>query len=219
MGDAMKTSLTIPAGKVKLQGELFIPAGAKGVVLFAHGSGSSRLSPRNRHIAEYFNGIQLATLLFDLLTDIEYAEDRFSTRLHFDIPMLATRLGAATEWVSALPETHGLPLGYFGASTGAAAAMVSAAEHPQTVRAIVSRGGRPDLADGALPLVKAPTLLIVGEYDFDAIDLNSKAISRMNTDKELQIISGATHLFYEDGKLDEVACLASKWFSRYLGNQ
>lgn len=214
----MRTSLTIPAGKVKLQGELVVPEGAKGIVLFSHGSGSSRLSPRNRHIAELFNRMQLATLLFDLLTEIEYAEDRFSTRLHFDINMLAIRLGAVTEWVAELPETRSLPLGYFGASTGAAAAIISATEHPKTVRAIVSRGGRPDLAEKALPHVKAPTLLIVGEYDFDIIELNSNAILRINTDKELQIVSGATHLFYEEGKLEEVGNLASKWFVRHLGN-
>lgn len=214
----MKASLTIQAGKVKLQGELVIPAEAKGIVLFAHGNGSSRLSPRNRNIAEYFNGLQLATLLFDLLTEIEYAEDRFSTRLHFNIPMLATRLGAVTEWVSALPETHDLPLGYFGASTGAAAALISAAEHPDTVRAIVSRGGRPDLASDMLPLVKAPTLLIVGENDFEVIELNNKALLRLNAVKELQLVPGATHLFQEKGKLEEVANLASKWFSRHLGN-
>jgi pimeloyl-ACP methyl ester carboxylesterase len=214
----MNATLTVPAGKVKLQGELIIPDGAKGIVLFAHGSGSSRLSPRNRHIAEIFNGVQLATLLFDLLTDLEYAEDRFSTRLHFDIKMLAERLGAVTEWIATQQGTRSLPLGYFGASTGSAAAMISAAEYPQTVKAVVSRGGRPDLARDSLPLVKTPTLLIVGEYDFDVIDLNSDALQHINADKDLQIVSGATHLFYEKGKLEEVANFATKWFAKYLKN-
>ena len=208
--------VAINAGKVVLEGSLTIPQGAKGIVVFAHGSGSSRHSPRNRYVAERLQQMGLATLLFDLLAPGEEEVDRWSRHLRFDIPLLAERLVEATKWLMTYPDTSGLDAGYFGASTGSAAALVAAAELPQTVRAVVSRGGRPDLAKAYLRSVSAPTLLIVGGNDRPVIELNREAFSDLKTDKQLAIIPGATHLFEEPGALGEVASLASQWFEQYL---
>jgi pimeloyl-ACP methyl ester carboxylesterase len=186
------------------------------VVLFAHGSGSSRHSRRNRHVAALLNEAKLATLLLDLLTVEEEAVDMRTAHLRFDIGLLAGRLIVATDWLTREPDTQRLPVGYFGASTGAAAALVAAAERPDVVDAVVSRGGRPDLAGPALPLVRAPTLLIVGGDDVTVLELNRQALAQLRAEKELVIIPGATHLFEEPGALDEVARLARDWFERYL---
>ena len=206
----------IPAGDVTLSGDLVAPPDARGIVLFAHGSGSSRLSPRNRHVAAILRQGGLATLLMDLLTRDEEAVDARTAHLRFDIGFLAGRLVAATEWLQAQAATRALPLGYFGASTGAAAALVAAAERPQAVRAIVSRGGRPDLAGPALARVKAPTLLIVGGDDSPVIQMNREALAQLTAEAKLEIVPGATHLFEEPGTLDEVARLARAWFQRWL---
>ena len=206
----------VPAGEVSLDGDLSLPDGARGIVLFAHGSGSSRLSPRNRHVARLLNEAGLATLLVDLLTPEEEAFDARTTRLRFDIDLLAERLVEVTDWLGDRAETRGLRRGYFGASTGAAAALVAAAARPQVVHALVSRGGRPDLAGPALPLVRAPTLLIVGGEDVAVIELNRRALAQLRTEADLAIVPGATHLFEEPGALDEVARLARQWFERHL---
>jgi len=206
----------VPAGEVSLDGDLDLPDGARGIVLFAHGSGSSRLSPRNRHVARLLNEAGLATLLVDLLTPEEEAFDARTTRLRFDIDLLAERLVEVTDWLGDRAETRGLRRGYFGASTGAAAALVAAAARPQVVHALVSRGGRPDLAGPALPLVRAPTLLIVGGEDVAVIELNRRALAQLRTEADLAIVPGATHLFEEPGALDEVARLARQWFERHL---
>jgi putative phosphoribosyl transferase len=206
----------VAAGPVTLDGNLSLPDGARGIVLFAHGSGSSRLSPRNRYVARVLNEARLATLLLDLLTAQEEAIDLSTARLRFDIPLLAERLAGATDWLTRQPETQQLPIGYFGASTGAAAALVAAAQRPDVVRAVVSRGGRPDLAGPALERVRAPTLLIVGENDAPVIELNREALDRLRCDKGLVIVPGATHLFEEPGALDEVTRLARGWFERRL---
>ncbi len=206
----------IPAGDVTLSGDLVAPPDARGIVLFAHGSGSSRLSPRNRHVAAILRQGGLATLLMDLLTRDEEAVDARTAHLRFDIGFLAARLAAATEWLQKKPETRALPLGYFGASTGAAAALVAAAERPEAVRAIVSRGGRPDLAGSALARVQAPTLLIVGGDDYPVIQMNREALAQLTVEATLEIVPGATHLFEEPGTLDEVARLARVWFERWL---
>ncbi|MBI4496954.1 MAG: dienelactone hydrolase family protein [Chloroflexi bacterium] len=207
----------IPAGRVTLDGDLGVPERAQGIVLFAHGSGSSRFSPRNRFVAQELRKAGLATLLLDLLTPEEETIDLRTAHLRFDIEFLAERLIAATEWVVQHPDTRGLPIGYFGASTGAAAALVAAARRPDVVRAVVSRGGRPDLAGAALPYVQAPTLLIVGGADVPVIALNREAMRQLRADKELIIIPGAGHLFEEPGALEEVARAATGWFQRYLG--
>ncbi len=206
----------IPAGEATLSGDLVAPADARGLVLFAHGSGSSRLSSRNRHVAAILRKGALATLLMDLLTRDEETVDARTAHLRFDIGLLAGRLGAATEWVRKKAETRALPLGYFGASTGAAAALVAAAERPEAVRAIVSRGGRPDLAGSALARVQAPTLLIVGGADYPVIQMNREALAQLTAEAKLEIVPGATHLFEEAGTLDEVARLARAWFERWL---
>jgi putative phosphoribosyl transferase len=206
----------VPAGEVSLDGDLGLPDGARGIVLFAHGSGSSRLSPRNRHVARLLNEAGLATLLVDLLTPEEEAFDARTARLRFDIDLLAERLVEVTDWLGDRAETRGLRRGYFGASTGAAAALVAAAARPQVVHALVSRGGRPDLAGPALPLVRAPTLLIVGGEDVAVIELNRRALAQLRTEADLAIVPGATHLFEEPGALDEVARLARQWFERHL---
>jgi dienelactone hydrolase len=185
-------------------------------VLFAHGSGSSRLSPRNRHVAQLLNEAALATLLVDLLTPDEDAIDARTARLRFDIGLLAERLVAATDWLTGHPATRDLRVGYFGASTGAAAAFIAAAERPAGIRAVVSRGGRPDLAMDHLPLVSAPSLLIVGELDREVIAMNQAALAQLRGEKELVIVPGASHLFEEPGALDEVARLAAAWFRRHL---
>ena len=198
-----------PAG---LEGTLALPDGASAVVLFAHGSGSSRLSPRNARVAEALRQQGLGTLLFDLLTEGE-AEDRERV---FDIPLLAERLLLATRWLGERRETRGLSVGYFGASTGAAAALVAAAQGECEIGAIVSRGGRPDLAGSALSQVRAPTLLIVGGRDLTVLELNREALAELRCPKQLAIVPGATHLFEERGALEEVMALASRWFTDYL---
>jgi putative phosphoribosyl transferase len=209
-------SVQVPAGAVTLEGNLAVPEGARGVVLFAHGSGSSRHSPRNRHVAGVLYEAGLATLLMDLLTADEEAIDLQTRRLRFDIGLLAERLAGATDWLAQNPATRDLTIGYFGASTGAAGALVAAAQRPDAVGAIVSRGGRPDLAGAALARVQAPTLLIVGGNDVAVIGMNEEALAQLRVEKELQIVPGATHLFEEPGALDEVARLARAWFERYL---
>ena len=209
----------VPAGAVTLQGNLDVPAGAHGVVLFAHGSGSSRHSPRNRYVAGVLREAGLATLLMDLLTADEEAIDLQTQRLRFDIGLLADRLVGATDWLAQNPHSRDLKIGYFGASTGAAAALVAAAERPAAVGAIVSRGGRPDLAGAALPRVRAPTLLIVGGNDVPVIGMNQEAMAQLHVENKLEIVPGATHLFEEPGALEEVARLAREWFERYLSGQ
>lgn len=204
---------------VRLEGTLGLPPGAQGVVLFAHGSGSSRHSGRNRYVASVLRNAGIGTLLFDLLTREEEAVDEYNAQLRFDIGLLANRLSGATDWLLAQPECRGLAIGYFGASTGGGAALVAAAQRPDLVRAVVSRGGRPDLAGNALPRVKAPTLLIVGGDDVPVIGMNEDAKRQMSTHVELEIVPGATHLFEEAGTLEQVAKLAAGWFSRYLSKQ
>jgi dienelactone hydrolase len=206
----------IPAGQVALEGNLRIPEAARGVVVFAHGSGSSRFSPRNRFVASVLEQAGLATLLMDLLTPDEEAVDELTRHHRFDIGLLAERLIAASDWVRKQPDTEHLAIGYFGASTGGGAALVAAAERPDLVKAIVSRGGRPDLAGPALPLVQAPTLLIVGGRDEVVIELNRQAFNQLRCEKRLEVVPGATHLFEEPGTLEQVARLARDWFVRYL---
>src|ERR1700682_3646198 len=201
---------------IMLEGNLTLPEGAAGLVLFAHGSGSSRHSPRNRHVAAILNQSKLATLLVDLLTPEEEAIDVRTAHLRFDIVLLAERLIGATDWLMEYQDTRNLRIGYFGASTGAAAALVAAAERRYAVRAVVSRGGRPDLAGPALTRVRAPTLLIVGGNDFQVIELNRAAFEQLRCEKRFVIVPGATHLFEEPGALDQVAALARDWFQRYL---
>jgi putative phosphoribosyl transferase len=207
----------VPAGqRVALEGDLALPEGAIGVVLFAHGSGSSRHSPRNRQVAGTLQRSRLGTLLIDLLTPEEAEAERYTRHLRFDIDLLADRVIGAARWLSRYPPTQHLSIGGFGASTGAAAALVAAAREPGLVRAVVSRGGRPDLAGEELSLVRAPTLLIVGGDDHAVIEMNREAFRRLRTVKELQIIPGATHLFEEPGALERVAQLAAEWFVRHL---
>ena len=206
----------VPAGPVTLEGNLAVPPQARAVVLFAHGSGSSRHSPRNRFVARVLNEAGLATLLIDLLTADEEEVDAATGHLRFDIPMLARRLAAITDWLVSHPQTRSMRLGYFGASTGAAAALIAAAERPQTVGAIVSRGGRPDLAAEVLPRVRAPTLLIVGGQDLVVLELNREALRELRAEAQLVVVPGATHLFPEPGALEEVARLSAEWFARYL---
>jgi putative phosphoribosyl transferase len=220
----MKTALALPetptqvvAGSVTLQGDLVVPENAPGVVLFAHGSGSGRRSPRNRFVAERLQQAGLATLLIDLLTEQEDALDQFTAQLRFDIDLLADRLVGATDWLTQDPRTAHLPIGYFGASTGAGAALVAATQRSERIAALVSRGGRPDLAGDALLKVTVPSLFLVGSDDTIVIDLNRQALQRLTAhDKRLVIIPGASHLFEEPGQLDEVARLAGDWFTHYL---
>ena len=200
---------------VALNGDLALPAFARGLVIFAHGSGSSRHSPRNRAVAELLQHGRLGTLLLDLLTEREERADASTAEFRFDMPLLAHRLVGAIDWMQVHPQTAPLPIGLFGASTGAAAALMAAAQRPAMVRAVVSRGGRPDLAEMALEEVAAPTLLIVGGRDDVVIELNRQALARLKAPKELQIVPGATHLFEEPGALDQVSTLARKWFERY----
>ena len=199
-----------------LSGELDVPQNATGIVLFAHGSGSSRHSPRNRYVAEVIRKAGVGTLLFDLLTRREEEIDNYTREFRFDINLLAQRLVAATNWLAEEPETSDLRPGYFGASTGGGGALVAAAEMGEKVEAVVSRGGRPDLAASALRHVKAPTLLIVGGLDGPVIRMNEDAFAQLRCEKELKIIPGATHLFEEPGKLEEVARLAATWFMKHL---
>jgi dienelactone hydrolase len=210
-------TVRISLGRSTLDGDLRVPAGAQGVVLFAHGSGSSRHSPRNRYVAGVLNDGGLATLLMDLLTPEEEAADARSGHLRFDIRLLADRLCAASGWLAQEPTTRDLRLGYFGSSTGGGAALVAAADRPEAVGAVVSRGGRPDLAGPALARVKAPTLLIVGGNDVPVIAMNREALAQLSAEKQLEIIPGATHLFEEPGTLEEVARMARDWFIRHLG--
>ncbi len=209
-------AVEIGAGSVALEADLVVPPSATGLVLFAHGSGSSRHSPRNQYVAQALQQQGLATLLLDLLTVEEEAADLRTREFRFDIPLLAERLVGATDWAVAEPRTAGLALGYFGASTGAAAALLAAAERPNLVRAVVSRGGRPDLAGSALSRVQAPTLLIVGGYDTPVIALNRKALSQLPGEKDMMIVPRATHLFEEPGALETVARLAGEWFLQHL---
>ncbi len=206
----------IGAGEARLGGSLTVPAGATGVVVFAHGSGSSRFSPRNRQVAAALQAAGWATLLFDLLTEDEAAVDAHTGEHRFDIPLLGHRLVAATDWLRGLEGMAAPPVGYFGASTGAAAALIAAAARTDTVGAVVSRGGRPDLAGDALPQVAAPTLLIVGGNDEPVIGMNQAAMARMQAVTDLKIVPGATHLFEEPGALEQVITLAAEWFGRYL---
>jgi pimeloyl-ACP methyl ester carboxylesterase len=199
-----------------LAGDLTLPVEPAGVVLFAHGSGSSRLSARNQFVARRLNDEHLATLLIDLLTPGEEKVDDYTRELRFDIGLLADRLASCTAWLAAEAQTAALPLGLFGASTGAAAALICAARQPERVRAVVSRGGRPDLAGAALDDVRAPTLLIVGSRDEIVVDLNRRAQKQMTPDTTLVVVPGATHLFEEPGALEEVARLATDWFARRL---
>ena len=203
---------------ITLEGNLNIPEYPRGVVLFAHGSGSSRHSPRNQFVAQVLHKAGFATLLIDLLTAVEEEQDWQTGHLRFNIDLLSQRVEGATNWLTVNPATANLKIGYFGASTGAAAALVAAAEHPLTVGAVVSRGGRPDLAGSALTAVQAPTLLIVGSKDTQVIELNRMALSLLKGEKQLEIIPGATHLFEEPGALEQVAQLASQWFRRYLAS-
>jgi pimeloyl-ACP methyl ester carboxylesterase len=217
MGQDVEQAVRVAAGRATLEGNLNIPAEARGVVLFAHGSGSSRHSSRNRFVARALREAGLATLLLDLLTAEEESVDVYTGHLRFDIGLLADRLTGATRWLTRQAATAELPVGYFGASTGGGAALVAAAARPEMVEAVVSRGGRPDLAGEALPRVQAPTLLIVGGHDFPVIDLNRQAFRRLGAaEKELVIVPGATHLFEEAGALEEVARLAADWFTRHL---
>lgn len=209
--------VSIPAGEVVLQGDLGMPRSPRGVVLFAHGSGSSRHSPRNRYVAEVLNEHSLGTLLVDLLTAEEEREDEITRELRFDIDLLTRRLVAITDWLAGQPQFQAHGIGLFGASTGAAAALMTAAERPEVVKAVVSRGGRPDLAGGVASLVQAPTLLIVGGRDTEVLQMNRDAMESMKCKVELKIVPGATHLFEEPGTLPQVAKLAADWFTAHLG--
>ena len=216
--DAGNTSVHIIVGNVTLDGELKLPMNAPGVVLFAHGSGSSRNSPRNQYVAGVIRETGMGTLLFDLLTRDEEQQDAESGALRFDIALLAKRLVGATRWLEKQPETRGLKIGYFGASTGGGAALVAAAELGDRVAAVVSRGGRPDLAGDALPDVKSPTLLVVGGYDEMVIGLNDEAYAKLCCERDFRIVPGATHLFEEPGKLEQVAQISAAWFRQHLGS-
>jgi putative phosphoribosyl transferase len=210
------TLVRVPAGGQALEGNLAVPGNARGIVVFAHGSGSSRYSPRNRAVAALLREGGLATLLVDLLTSEEGTVDEETARLRFDIDLLAERLVDATDWIGKVEETRGLGVGYFGASTGGGAALVAAARRPNVVRSVVSRGGRPDLAGAALARVRAPTLLIVGGNDRVVLELNREAFDRLRCEKDMAVVPGATHLFEEPGALEEVARLARDWFLRHL---
>jgi len=210
------TTVSIPVGQQTIEGDLILPENAKAVVLFAHGSGSSRYSPRNKYVAQILNRAGLATVLIDLLTPEEERVDIRTAEHRFNIDLLGQRLVAATDWSRSDSRLSSLPVGYFGASTGAAAALMAAAKRREYVNAIVSRGGRPDLAQGCLDKVTAPTLLIVGEFDRDVIELNRTAARAMRSPVEIKIVSGATHLFEEEGALEEVAALAREWFEDHL---
>ena len=199
-----------------LNGDLSLPANAAGLIVFAHGSGSSRHSSRNRMVADALQRARLATLILDLLTESEERVDMITAEFRFDIPLLARRVVSAVDWARAAQPTSALPIGLFGASTGAAAALIAAAERPEDVRAVVSRGGRPDLAEAALDRVLAPTLLIVGGRDEVVVQLNREAYARLRSEKHLDLVPGATHLFDEPGALDEVSRVAREWFVRYL---
>ncbi len=215
--ECLERPVQVMAGTVVLDGDLALPDSTRGLVVFAHGSGSSRLSPRNRAVAEFLRHAGFGTLLFDLLTAEEERLERYTGHLRFDIDLLARRLVGATSWLDQMRNLRDVPLAYFGASTGAAAALTAAAELPQRVGAVVSRGGRPDLAGRALPRVQAPTLLIVGGRDLPVIEMNRQALEQLGSaDKQLIIVPRATHLFEEPGTLDEVARLAADWLLRHM---
>ncbi|MFN3651174.1 MAG: dienelactone hydrolase family protein [Armatimonadota bacterium] len=218
-GLAINREVQIPVEDQLLEGSLIVPPGARGLVLFAHGSGSSRHSPRNRFVAQELQRRGLGTLLMDLLTREEETVDLRTRALRFDIGLLASRLGEAAAWLRSQRQTAALQVGCFGASTGGGAALVAAAQHPGLIHAVVSRGGRPDLAGEFLPRVQAPTLLIVGGHDSPVIRLNEEALAQLTCDKEMVIVPGATHLFEEPGTLEEVARLAGEWFVRHLGSE
>ncbi len=211
-----KIDLKIPVGEVVIEGTLTLPPAVKGVVLFAHGSGSSRFSTRNQYVAKEFNKAAIGTLLFDLLTQEEEETDIVTAEYRFNIPLLADRLIGATEWLRNDPKTKRLAFGYFGASTGAAAALIAAAKLPNEISAVISRGGRPDLAGKYLSNVVTPTLLIVGGLDIEVIELNRQAMNQMKSEKKIVIIPDATHLFEEQGTLEEVAKVSIDWFLKYL---
>jgi putative phosphoribosyl transferase len=215
--DELERQVTLPASGVALEGTLAVPSDARGVVLFAHGSGSSRFSPRNRFVARVLRDAGLATLLVDLLSPGEEQVDLVTRRLRFDIGLLADRLVDGLDWLRQGPATRALRAGLFGASTGGGAALVAAARRPEAVGAVVSRGGRPDLAGEALPQVRAATLLIVGGYDDVVIELNREAMRHLRAEAHLEIVPGASHLFEEPGTLEQVAALARDWFLRHLG--
>lgn len=212
-----KHQVNVPAGDATIIGDLVVPQDAHGIVLFAHGSGSGRFSPRNVHVASVLNHAGLATLLIDLLTEEEEQIDMETGQLRFDIEFLSQRLSGAIDWIRNTPRIKRLDIGLFGASTGAAAALIAAAEYPCAIKAIVSRGGRPDLANNFLSEVKAPTLLIVGGDDEPVIEMNKAAMECLKCVKKLEIVPGASHLFEESGKLEEVARLAREWFEKHLG--
>jgi putative phosphoribosyl transferase len=209
-------AVDVPAGAATLKADLRLPSDALGLVIFAHGSGSSRFSTRNRQVAEFLGERRFATLLLDLLTPGEEAIDIHTREYRFDIARLGRRMSAAADWAVTRSDIGALPIGCFGASTGAAAALIAAAERPATIAAVVSRGGRPDLAGAALGRVTAPTLLIVGGHDEVVIELNRTAMREMHAHVELEIVPGATHLFEEPGTLEQVQALAAGWFARYL---
>jgi putative phosphoribosyl transferase len=214
---SMEQAIKIPVASVEVEGNMFLPSETGCLVIFVHGSGSSRFSPRNQYVAKEFNKASMGTLLFDLLTPGEEEEDELTAEYRFDIALLSQRLIGVTEWLRVDPQTSKLRLGYFGASTGAAAALIAAAKMPDDVAAVVSRGGRPDLAGQLyLPQVRAPTLLLVGGDDEEVIELNKQAQSQMTNKNKLVIVPGATHLFEEPGKLEEISRFATDWFSRYL---
>jgi putative phosphoribosyl transferase len=206
----------IPLGRIFVEADLHVPHRAIGLVIFAHGSGSSRHSARNRYVAEELTHHGFGTLLVDLLTPDEALEDEITSQYRFDIPRLGQRVVGVIDWIAMRPELQRLPIGLFGASTGAAAALVAAAERPLVVRTVVSRGGRPDLADRALDEVAAPALFLVGSKDVDVITLNNQAAARMNPHVEIELVPGATHLFEEPGTLEHVASRAAGWFETYL---
>ncbi len=209
-------NIEIKSGKARIFGDLIVPPGAKGAVIFSHGSGSGRFSPRNRLVAEHLNKAHIATLLVDLLTKDEDEKDAITAEFRFDIDLLTERLLSATNWLSQNPSTKNFNIGYFGASTGAASALKAAAKAGGSVHAVVSRGGRPDLAGESLSIVKAPVLLIVGGSDYQVISINEEALNKIKAKKELIIVPGATHLFEEPGALENVAELAKGWFLKYL---
>lgn len=215
-GNVLKAEVKILAGYVMLMGELALPTGCQGIVLFVHGSGSSRYSVRNLYVASVLQSAGIGTLLFDLLTEDEEAIDSRTGHLRFDIGLLAERLIHVTHWVQGNPSTQHLKIGYFGASTGGAAALVAAAVLGNQISTVVSRGGRPDLAGDALPEVKCPTLLIVGGFDGTVIELNRQALELLQCEKNLEIVPAASHLFEEPGKLEEVAKISSDWFAQHL---
>ncbi len=209
-------TIDIPINQISITGDIYIPNAAKAIIIFAHGSGSSRFSPRNQYVAKQLNQAGFATLLLDLLTSVEDEEDEITRRWRFDIDLLAQRLAAATDWILQHVYFKNIKIAYFGASTGAAAALIAAALKSDHIYAVVSRGGRADLAGSYLSDVRAATLLIVGGYDDVVIELNQKALQQLKCESQLEIIPAATHLFEEPGKLEQVAILAVNWFKKYL---